>query len=80
LANVPSITTGFSIGLIWTEPFSFGGVDYADYRVLYDKGIQGGDFVILDSNIVSLSYTVNGLTPGMIYTFTVAARNMYGYG
>ena len=36
--------------------------------------------VIVDSNIDKLSYTVTGLTPGTTYTFTIAARNMYGYG
>lgn len=36
------------------------------------------DFVILESNIVSNLFKVEGLTPGATYKFKIQARNSFG--
>lgn len=38
LANVPSITAGAQIGLVWEDDFSDGGTPIIDYRVWTDQG------------------------------------------
>jgi len=80
LQNVPAKTTGFRIGLSWITPVSNGGASVLDYRVFSDLGLGNGVYEIIDSNILTLSYIVEALTPGVIYSFKVAARNIYGYG
>jgi hypothetical protein len=51
-----------------------------DYRVFSDEGSGTDDFIIVDSSSQDEHYTVQALTPGVVYTFKVSARNQYGYG
>jgi hypothetical protein len=76
LANVPTITLRDQIGLTWVAPVFGGGSPLLDYRVWTDQ--SNNDFIELVS-ISSTSYTATGLTQGLIYTFKVEARNVYGY-
>jgi|LauGreDrversion4_2_1035121.scaffolds.fasta_scaffold1275250_1 hypothetical protein len=80
LQNVAAKTTGFRIGLSWIPPVSDGGAPVLDYRVFSDLGLGNGVYEIVDSNILQLNYIVEALKPGVIYSFKVAARNIYGYG
>lgn len=55
------MTSSSRIAFTWTAPTSTGGSPIIDYRVYYDLGnATATEFVILDSNILTLSYvTVN---------------------
>jgi hypothetical protein len=50
-----------------------------DYRVYYDEGITGGDYVAMESNILGQQYTAHLLTAGIYYRFKISARNVIGY-
>lgn len=80
LVNVLENSDGFQIALRWFTPEHAGGVEVLDYRILSDEGLGTGEFIVADSSCKETEYVVQGLTPGLTYTFTVAARNIYGYG
>lgn len=69
LSNVPEITTGSQIGLIWTDGLISGGAPVIDYLITWDQGVD--DFVTLEENILSQSYTVTGLSASVTYAFKV---------
>lgn len=48
-----------------------------DYRIWTDE--SNGPYVEEASGVVGTSYTATGLTQGLVYTFKVEARNIYGY-
>jgi cellulose 1,4-beta-cellobiosidase len=77
LANVPGVTLRDQIGLNWVAPVFVGGSPLLDYRVWTDD--SGGAFVELTSGLTGTSYTATGLTQGLVYSFYVEARNIYGY-
>jgi hypothetical protein len=78
LANVPEITTAYQIGLTWQEGPYDGSSPVIDYQVSYK--VQGAsDYAIYQSSIAGTSLTVTGLTPGVIYTFVVQARNIINF-
>ena len=63
-----------------------GGSDVLSYNLQWDAGIEG-QFVELvgqSNTYLSLFYTVtsavDGLTPGLAYTFRYRAKNIYGWG
>lgn len=66
LSNVPSITSGYQIGLTWTEGAYNGGSPVLDYRVSY-KAASETDYLIFASNIAGTQVTVTGLMPGVTY-------------
>ena len=76
LANNPSITTGSKIGLSWAQGLNDGGTHVIDFTLSYKK--DSGSYSILESAIVTQTYTAVGLTMGSTYTFKVQARNAYG--
>jgi hypothetical protein len=45
--------------------------------MVYDEA-SGTDFVILESNIVTLEFTASSLVSGTNYLFKVQARNSFG--
>lgn len=57
LANSPTVTNAFQIGITWQEGLSNGGEPVAYYRLSYDQG-AGGAFVTLEEELTSLSYTL----------------------
>jgi hypothetical protein len=48
-----------------------------DYRVSYDQGTS--TWVTYADNIIGTSLTVTGLTVGITYSFSVAARSSWDY-
>lgn len=77
LANDDSITMATTIGLTWEKAVETGGTSVYDYRVTYDQGT--GNYVVLETEITDTMFTAINLTPGMTYSFTIAARNAEGY-
>ena len=59
LSNVPSITSGYQIGLIWTKGQAEGGTPVFEYRIWQDQG--NGNYIILADHQTVLSYTVTTL-------------------
>jgi hypothetical protein len=72
------ITNAYQIGLDWQDGAYNGGTPVIDYRVSY-KQLASVDFIVYQSNITALPYTVLGLEPGITYTFKVEARNLVGF-
>jgi hypothetical protein len=60
----------------WTAPTSNGGADITSYTV---SVIIGGSTVSTETSSTT-SVTINGLTNGTSYTFTVSATNIAGTG
>jgi hypothetical protein len=72
LSNVYEITSSSQIGLTWVAPVFDGGSPLIDYRLWTDDA-TGGDFIVLEQSLTSLSYTAVGLTQGATYRFKVEA-------
>jgi hypothetical protein len=79
VTTVPGVPTGLTaspgngqVTLSWAAPTSNGGV-VIDYYVVYQDGIE-------ITHPVAASVTINGLTNGHSYDFTVAAHNWVGTG
>ena len=77
LANVPEITTGSQIGLVWEDGAIDGGADVIDYKITWDQGT--GEETVLVQFLNAQSYTVTGLTASVTYVFKVQSRNSFGY-
>lgn len=77
LSNVPSVTSAYKVGLSWLEGSYNGGSAVLDYQVLY-KEQSASVYTIFETNQVSTSTTVTGLTPATTYSFVVEARNVIG--
>lgn len=73
-----SARTPFSITIEWDEGDNNGGNDVIDYRIWYDGAI--GTWSILNEYTVDTTFTAANLTPGLLYTFKVEARNDFGWG
>ena len=67
-----------SVSLNWTAPDD-GGSPIVNYMIAYSSD-GGNNWQGLDTNNGDTSYTVNGLTNGTNYLFTVEAQNNNGYG
>ena len=55
-----------------------GGSQVIDYQI--SSKIGAGAFSVLANGITLYDYTASGLTAGVIYTFKVTARNVFGLG
>ena len=77
LANVPEITTGSQIGLVWEDGAIDGGADVIDYKITWDQGT--GEETVLVQFLNAQSYTVTGLTARVTYVFKIQSRNSFGY-
>ena len=75
--NVALVTTGYQIGLSWTQGLSNGGTPVLDYKIMYDQATH--NYVTLDSSISALTFTAINLTPGLSYSFKIESRNAFGY-
>lgn len=76
LENVPSITTGSQIGLVWKDGAIDGGADILDYTITWDRAT--GSWEIYEAGIILRQYTVTGLVASLTYSFKVQARNTHG--
>jgi len=50
LENVPSITTGSQIGLVWKDGAIDGGADILDYTITWDRAT--GSWEIYEAGII----------------------------
>lgn len=78
LQNDPTVTDADYIRFTWTEGLSNGGTPVIDYDVYYDQGLGTDEYVIIAENIGAEFITDVDLTPDVIYTFKVTARNTVG--
>jgi titin len=78
LANVPSITNAYQVGLTWEPGASTGGTAITEYILFYDQAVNM--YVELARGITGTGHIATGLTPGKTYTFKVKAVNGYGEG
>ena len=84
-ATVPGVPTGVAgtpgdgtVTLSWSAPASDGGSTITGYQVT--PYIGGNPQTPVQTGSAATTYTVNGLTDGTAYTFTVAAINSTGTG
>jgi len=78
LIDRPWITNAFVIGIQWSDGPETGGSPVIDYRVWYDQGV--GSMTVLEFHVAEKVYeTLIPLTPGVVYTFKVQARNDFGF-
>ena len=63
LANVAAVTTGYLIGLNWTQGIYNGGSPVIDYQISYKQSLDNS-YIIFSSGVSSTSSSVFGLTPG----------------
>ena len=65
------------ITLTWTEPSDFGGDSISGYRI--QRSTNAGatwTTILANSNTSTRSYTDTNLTPGITYTYRIAALNI----
>ena len=72
-----SVNGGGKIVLNWTEGASNGGSVVTGYKVEY-KLSSGGSYTVATPSTATLTYTLNGLNPGLSYDFQVSAINLAG--
>ena len=77
LTNDPVVTDAFKIRFTLNEGPSNGGMPVLDYDVYYDQA--AGNYVLLEEAVPTAYYTTSvALTPDLIYSFKVVARNSVG--
>ena len=76
LVNVPEITAKHQIGLDWESLTFSGGENILDFTISYAQGTD--DYLVFEEGVTTTSFTATGLTTGVIYSFKVQARNIYG--
>ena len=70
-----------SVTIQWTAPTDDGGDPVDDYKVYWDQGNGGSNFVLLGSSSGQTEFTKTGLSPeGSAYAFKVAPVNYIGDG
>ncbi len=62
----------------WKPPMELGGVGFVTYNIYLAP--DGSSLELLESNISTTSYMINGLENGVEYTVTVSATNIVGEG
>ncbi len=77
LQNVPSITTGYQIGLTWQAGNYNGGSPVIDYQVSYSVN-SSSSYEVYSDSFTPTSITITGLTPGTTYNIVVKSRNLVG--
>ena len=69
-----------SANVSWTAPSSTGGSTITSYVVTPFDGTTALGATTVTGNPAATTATVNGLTNGTAYTFTVTAANVVGSG
>ena len=77
VANLPLITSGSQIGVIWSEGAMNGGAEVLDYKVWSDQATD--TFIDVGTGITATQFTITSLIAGNTYKIKVQARNIYGY-
>ncbi len=62
----------------WKPPMELGGVGFVSYNIYLAP--DGSSLELLESNISTTSYMIDGLENGVEYTITVTASNKVGEG
>jgi hypothetical protein len=75
-----SAITGTTATVAWKAPTSTGGSAVTAYRVTVKADVAGTVVAQFETASASPTASVDGLTPGRLYRFTVAARNGTGLG
>jgi hypothetical protein len=76
--NLSVVAGDSSVQVSWEEPHNNGGSAIITY---YIRVLSGGSILnTINTQSTSLSYTVTGLTNGVVYNFSVAAANIVGIG
>jgi hypothetical protein len=58
-----------------------GGTPVLDFTVYYDQGMGTGDYIVLETNVLTPYYlTTVLLIPDVNYSFKISARNAVGSG
>lgn len=78
LANLPLITSGSKIGIIWQAGSLNGGAPVLDYTVSWDNATTTGTYLVLAQNVLATTYNATGIQASLTYSFVVQARNIYG--
>ena len=56
-----------------------GGTPVLDFTVYYDQGMGTGDYIVLETNVLTSYYlTTVLLIPDVNYSFKISARNAVG--
>jgi hypothetical protein len=77
VAEVVGKTTGYQVGLSWSDGSYDGASPVIDYQVLFAE--SSAEFTIYASNLLARETIVSGLTPGLTYKFSIKSRNLVGY-
>lgn len=77
LVEVYAQRTKSTLGITWQAPTYDGESPVIDYRV--NIAVQGQPSTIVATGMTVLAYEFTGLTAGVIYEFTIEARNEYDY-
>ena len=64
------LRTANNLGLTWELGSADGGSPVIDYIVSYNEG-SGNTFVVLESGVLTRTYTAKSLEPGTTYKFKV---------
>ena len=78
--NVNFISSQTAISISWMQAVFNGGRTVDDYRISYDLGKGGSNYVVLAEGVTAYFYTTaSNLVPGTTYSFIVEARSSAGY-
>ncbi|MEO0313207.1 MAG: hypothetical protein RL140_437 [Actinomycetota bacterium] len=78
--NVTVTEVGYvKASLVWQNPSTNGGFSISDYQIQYSTGGSVWK-TISHSKLTSRKFTVEGLKPGVSYSFRLAAVNSKGIG
>jgi hypothetical protein len=80
LANDVAVTSSGIVGIKWSAVNYDGGSPVIDYKISWT--IKGVAYSVLpnETGVKTLSYKATGLTPNVVYSFKVAARNLNDFG
>jgi hypothetical protein len=79
--NDAAVTDATQIKFTFTEGLENGATPVLDYNIFWDMGAGNDVYTLLESNLLTTYYTTTvELTPDVIYSFKIQARNAVGVG